>query len=399
MNAAWLKERRWFRSKTRDIRDVVAEETFPLDLGPLTVLRVSFADGGSERYVVVGEGESDALSDPKRLSMLLDLLKKGARVKGDEGTLVFRPLEGIDDVKATSTTPKPSAKEQTNTSVPFGDAYILKIVRKLDEGRSAELEMGEFLTRNGYASAPRVLGAIEIERPGSDPATVGILHQFLANRGDAWGFTLERLEKKEPYTKHAELLGRRVAEMHAVLARGKEPTFAPETLDRGKRGALAAAVKKAAREIERHLPAGTIAKIDARVAAFVDRAGDPTATRVHGDLHLGQILVTPDGQDFVIIDFEGEPARPLEERKGKRSPMADVAGMLRSFDYAAATAKTGRDWYASVAKTFLASYGEVPRDVLDFYLIEKCIYEIGYEANNRPDWIGIPLGGLTELLA
>jgi trehalose synthase-fused probable maltokinase len=412
---AYLRERRWFRGKARDLRETSVVERFPLDLAgtaaQLRVVRATYGDGGSEDYVVVGrdqdDQEEDALADPKLLSALLDHVRRETRV----GALVFRKLPGFDEVKATSTTPMPSAKEQTNTSVPFGDTYILKIVRKLDDGRSAELEMGEFLTRNGYAGAPPVLGAIEIERPASaEPATVGIVHRFSPNRGEAWGFTLAILAADPAaYGRHATLLGRRVAEMHAVLARGTGSAFAPEPLDRSRRASLADAVRAAAGNVTRHIDEATRAKIDARVQAFVDLESDPVATRVHGDLHLGQILVTPPPQeDFVIIDFEGEPARPLEERKAKRSPMADVAGMLRSFDYAAATAKAPRAWYRATSEAFLSAYGDVlplggsrsaSRDVLDFYLVEKCIYEIGYEANNRPDWIGIPLEGLRELLA
>jgi trehalose synthase-fused probable maltokinase len=162
----------------------------------------------------------------------------------------------------------------------------------------------------------------------------------------------------------------------------------------------------------------------ARLASFVDLEEDPLASRVHGDLHLGQVLFT--GDDFVIVDFEGEPARPLAERKTKRSPLADVAGMLRSFQYAPAASLKARAarglaapragwsllWYRAVTGAFLGAWLDVmrgspmlPRNedtlrtALDFYLFEKCIYEVAYEANNRPDWIGVPLEGLSELMA
>jgi len=425
--ADYLKERRWFRGKSRTIKTAEVVESFPLDLAAgslaaLSVVKVVYEDGGEEKYVRVGEtvgdDHRDALAEPKTLSALLEKFKGGGtRIDGKDGALVFRTLRGFDEAaaKATSTTPLPSAKEQTNTSIPYGDAYILKIIRKLDEGRSAELEMGEYLTKNGYASAPAVLGAIEIDRGRkNEPATVGIIHRFSPNRGDAWQFTLDELKGDKKYDEHAATLGKRVREMHDVLAKATDGAFAPEPIDRDKRRTLADAVKAAARGVENHVPPPYLAKIDARVDAFVDREGDPVAHRVHGDLHLGQILVMKDPEvppqagrhaegapkdDFIIIDFEGEPARPLEERKAKRSPMADIAGMVRSFDYAAATAKVGREWYETTTKAFLAAYGDIPRDVLDFYLLEKCIYEIGYEANNRPDWIGIPLGGLRELLA
>jgi trehalose synthase-fused probable maltokinase len=412
--ASYVKERRWFRGKARIVRDVRIDETFPLDLAgapvALSIARVTYGDdGGSERYVLVGTDDGsthhDALTDPRLLAALLEKFRGGGtRITTDRGTLVFRPLPAFDRVEASSTAPAPSEKEQTNTSIPFGDAYILKIVRKLDEGRSAELEMGEFLTRQGYASTPPVLGAIEIERPGTKEASsIGIIHRFVPNRGDAWSFTLEILEKStspDAYAAHAALLGKRVAEMHAVLAKGTGAPFVPEHLDRDKRDKLAAALRDAVRRVQKHLREGDEARIEAKLAEFVALEEDPIATRVHGDLHLGQILATPPPtDDFILIDFEGEPARPIDERKAKRSPMADVAGMLRSFDYAAATAKAPRAWYRGAADAFLRGYGEVPRDVLSFYLLEKCIYEIAYEANNRPDWIGIPLEGLKELVA
>ncbi len=411
MIADYVTQRRWFRGKARPLREMHVEEAFPIDLAgapaSLMIVRATYAEGDDDRYVLLGWNDAtthhDALAEPRLLSALLEKLRGGGtRITGERGTLVFRPLPGFDAVKATSLVPKPSETEQTNTSVPFGDGYILKIVRKLDEGRSAELEMGELLTKSGYAGTPPLLGAIEIERPNAkEPSTVGIVHRFVPNRGDAWTFTLDLLARSNAaadYAPYASRLGKRIAEMHAALARATGPSFAPEPLDRARRQALADGVRAGVRGVQKWLAEGDAARIDRRLAMFVELEHDPVATRVHGDLHLGQILVT-DAEDFVIIDFEGEPARPLAERKAKRSPMADVAGMLRSFDYAAATAKAPRAWYEGAARELLAAYGEAPREVLDFHLLEKCIYEIGYEANNRPDWIEIPRAGLRELLA
>jgi maltose alpha-D-glucosyltransferase/alpha-amylase len=388
--------------------DVEVEETFPLDLGTdraaVTIVRCRYEDGGEERYVLfpLESGPTDdALAEPRLASALLDKVKGGGtRIGSMNGTLVFRPLPGMDTMSATSVAPVVSEREQTNTSIRFGDACVLKILRKLDEGRSAELEMGEYLTRQGYANSPPILGVIEIERPTAEPATIGIVYRFVENRGDAWAFTLDVVAKwRDPaaFQRHAALLGRRVGELHEVLGRATDEAFAPRPLDRAERRRLAADVGASTQKVSAYLRAGDVVKIDARTTAFIELADDPVATRVHGDLHLGQVLVTPD-DDFVLIDFEGEPARPLEERKRKRSPLADVAGMLRSFDYAAASAKLPREWVWHTSDTFLGSYGNASRAVLDFYLLEKCIYEIGYEANNRPDWIQIPLAGLSELL-
>jgi len=242
-----------------------------------------------------------------------------------------------------------------------------------------------------------------------------VVHRFLANEGDAWAYTLAEIGKDptpSAYREQARLLGQRLGEMHAVLAAATEPDFAAVTLDRAARTAIGAAVTANAHAVTASLRPGDEAKIAARVAAFVELPKDPLAMRVHGDLHLGQILAT--AGDFVFIDFEGEPARSIEERKGKRSPLADVAGMLRSFDYAAATVLRGRSvadakaWYASAAEAFLVAYcAAAPavitdpvtwRTCLDFYLVEKCLYEIAYEANNRPGWLAIPRDGLGDLL-
>jgi trehalose synthase-fused probable maltokinase len=481
MIRTYLKERRWFRAKSRGLVSAAIEETFPLLLDAaspsaeevtLCIVLCTYEDGGSDRYVmamatasgaeaarikteqphlVVGEaspallhamGRSeavpasivyDALGSERLLAPLLRLFDNGGtRVEGRGGaaaeTVVFRPFPGFAASAAGSVTPRPTKGEQTNTSIVFGDSFILKVVRKLDEGASAELEMGEFLTQHGYSSSPQVVGAIELERAGGgkSASTVGILHRFVANQGDAWTFTLKELDASrspERYLPHAALLGRRLGELHVVLAAGAEPEFALERLGKSARAKLAATVMAESRALGQWLREGDASRIEARVAAFVDLAEDPVAMRVHGDLHLGQILWT--GDDFVLIDFEGEPARTLEERKAKRSPLADVAGMLRSFDYAAAIARgaastpaaaawspeAARAWWRAVASEFLKAYrtaigscaalrmdDESFRKALDLHLLEKTFYELAYEANNRPDWIAVPRDGLRDLL-
>jgi maltose alpha-D-glucosyltransferase/alpha-amylase len=198
--------------------------------------------------------------------------------------------------------------------------------------------------------------------------------------------------------------------MHVVLARGKDASFAPTRLDKA---ALAKRVEADARAASKWLDAELVEKAAQRASAFAKLDAEAIAMRVHGDLHLGQILVQ--GSDFVIIDFEGEPARSLAERKGKRSPLADVAGMVRSFDYAAATALrksspgAARKWSRETSRAFLAAWRDATRAALpmddatfqaalDVHVLEKSLYEIAYEANNRPDWLDIPRDGLRDLL-
>ncbi|MDB4997543.1 MAG: Trehalose synthase, partial [Myxococcaceae bacterium] len=493
---AYIAARRWYRQKARSIARVTLEDTFPIPYDDGTpsvahfgVALVAYAGGGSDRYVmplaiaedadaehllaerphlVIARLEGpkprvvhDPLGNPRFLPALLRAFA-GLRLAGARGTLVFRGDARLDLASANDARPQPVLTEQTNTSIAFGTSFILKLLRQIDAGTSADLEMGEFLTAHGYASAPQVLGAIELEREGSPVSTVGILHRFVSNRGDAWSFTLGELDtffdratvlgaaphlsgnlferarrpatQEEaslvgPYLAHATKLGTRVAEMHRALGSDEAAAgFALVPIDRQARARLVASAQDGVRDALAAalplLPAGSdhgpgrgmmATILQARLASFVDVEEDPIASRVHGDLHLGQVLFT--GDDFVIIDFEGEPARPLAERKTKRSPLVDVAGMLRSFHYAPAASLKARAarglptpssgwsllWYRAVTGAFLGAWLDVmagsrmlPRNedtlrmALDFYLFEKCIYEVAYEANNRPDWIGVP---------
>jgi maltose alpha-D-glucosyltransferase/alpha-amylase len=436
--ADYIKKRRWFRAKARGLAAATVAEDFTLSLAGepvrFLVVQCSYASGPPDDYILPiatakgGEAERlakerphlvigpsgdgilyDALGSERLLASLLEAFRAGTRVESPNGTLVFRTLAPFAAAAPTSVEPKPVTTEQTNTSIVFGDGFILKVLRQLDRGVSADLEMGEFLTNHGYTGTPPVCGAVVIERREGPPTTVAILHRFAPNQGDAWNFTLKVLAASEDYLPYAALLGKRVGEMHAVLASGNEPAFVGEPLERATREKLADGVMQNAAAVAQWLSPGDETKIRARLDTFVALDEAPVGTRVHGDLHLGQILFT--GQDFVLIDFEGEPARSLEERKAKHAPMKDVAGMLRSFHYAAATALRATDpekaaaWYRGVADAFLGAYRDTVstparwQTVLDFYLLEKCIYEIAYEANNRPDWIGIPRDGLADLLA
>jgi len=481
----YVQPRRWFRSKSRAVAGVSIDHVVRLPTPAeerdgvfVLILGVDY-EGGGERdayavpvtwvqgdagahlaqtrpHLVVGavevEGEErprwlvDALGERRALEGLLALVARGATVEGQGCSLVFRPVgDGVTDAGAS---PRAVETEQSNTSVVYGDACILKVVRKVDDGASPDLEMSEFLTRAGYAHTPRLLAAIELVRPARPAATAGVVHAFVPNEGDAWTFTLgtiavayARAGQGDAAAEGAAFvapLARRIAEMHAALARPTpDPRFLPETLGRAEREAIGGAAVRAldavwvlAGERAERLPGEAVARfralrgreraVRACVDAFVGDAGTPLATfktRVHGDLHLGQVLVT--GTDFHVIDFEGEPARPLAERKAKRSPAVDVAGMLRSLHYASVAAERDRGvgrlfaaaWYEAARRAFLRAYDEaaasrtvLPEDpaqraaFLRFYSLEKCVYELRYELDNRPDWVMIPLLGLESLL-
>ena len=355
--------------------------------------------------------------------------------------------------------------EQSNSSSAIGDSAILKLIRAPAAGAHPEAEIGRFLTETSpFANTPPLLGTIELVEAEHERITVGVLQGFVANQGDGWKVTLDHLDRfftdyrvmapedlaregaAERHADYAELarrLGERTAELHRAFARRTgDPAFDPEAVSERRRQLWIAAARTQARDAIRalrnvlpQLDADTSAAAEAlicerhalhdRLKAALPEPIGSAKTRIHGDYHLGQVLVAKN--DFYILDFEGEPMRPLADRRAKHSPLRDVAGMVRSFDYAAAAAlraaavkygaeaagfKPGaEEWRAIASGAFIAGYVEsaaglpsVPEDreafgrMLDFFLIEKACYEIVYEASHRPDWAAIPIGGLVALL-
>jgi len=401
----------------------------------------------------------------------------GGEIRGAP-TGVFQRLAGPE---ASCLEPSLIRAEQSNSSILYGDRLILKVFRRLDVGINPDLEVGAFLTDAGFAHIPPVGGALEYRRDKGEPITLGILQGFIRSEGDAWTFTLQALSRYYervaahggelraevrglwelmghdphpeardligPYLEAAGLLGRRTAELHLALASDREnPAFAPEPFSPVYQRALYQSMRNLTMQAfqllgqrlqalptdmqeEARKTLGLEAQVLDRFQSVLNRKITALRTRVHGDYHLGQVLYT--GSDFVIIDFEGEPARPISERRIKRSPLRDVAGMLRSFHYAAYGALMGRTaatvvrpedfpamdpwahwWYATVSSVFLKAYLEVAEQapflpkgreelvaLLDVYQLEKAVYEMAYELNNRPDWLRIPMRGILGLLA
>lgn len=364
--------------------------------------------------------------------------------------------------------------EQSNTSFLYGDALFFKLYRKLDEGMNPDLEISRFLTeKTSFRNTPSFIGAIEYKKPGSGPMVAGLMQAVVPNQGNAWEYTLDSLEryyervlakrteiKEIPedtelkhtlihelagggYIEMVKLLGKRTAEMHLALSSDSEDAgFAPEafsvlyqrslyqsmqTLTKKVFGLL----RKNQKNIKDNLKEDVAKIINSekqiiqRFNSLLNKKISAMKIRIHGDYHLGQVLFT--GKDFFIIDFEGEPMHALSERRLKRSPLRDVAGMLRSFHYAAyisflnnplikpedrsETEPWAVMWYTHISGVFLSSYLEVvkntefiPQDrqeldiMLSAFLLEKSVYELGYELNNRPDWLIIPLNGIKQLL-
>jgi maltose alpha-D-glucosyltransferase/alpha-amylase len=413
---------------------------------------------------------------------LVEAVRRHAPHSGLRGQLHPLTLPGWKQLVGRG--PLPGARvpqqEQTNSALVLGDRLLVKVYRVLEEGPNPELELGAFLAQHAgvVRCAPRCLGALEYRRHGRPAATVLTVQEFVPNEGTAWDFTLSSLDRyfervltsphEEPppmpagslleragceppphmqellgaYVAKVGLLGQKTAELHQILARGQDAAFAPEAMSKmhqrslyqGAHGMLGRTCELLRRRCG-SLPEPTRAlvgeltaredEIDRHLRTITSHPIEAQRVRLHGDFHLGQVLYL--GDDFLIIDFEGEPARPLSERRYKRSVLRDVTGMLRSFSYAAEAAlRSGRlrqgdvttlrpwasAWRAWVGAGYLSAYlsalgpltpllparREDRELLLAFHLLEKCTYEIGYELNNRPDWLPIPLSGLRELL-
>ena len=482
----FLMARRWFGAKggrpsAARFRDVIP---LPWDGGRMAITTVEVTLGADrvERYQVplshlpnaVTEGPGapravlarvdrggvivDAVEDPRFLEGLADALIRGAVFEGDGMRWAFELL-GDAASRLTGQRAKVGSAEQSNTSIIFGDRAILKLFRRLEVGENPDVEIGRFLTtRTSFHGTPSLLGTIRLE--GENGTSVaGILQHFVKGSGDAWAHALasarqdmahpEDAEPGTAFADEARELGRVTRELHDALASdASDPGFAPQparpedvrrwaaaartSIDDGltllehrmSSAALPAEAAAAARVLIRRRAEfpGLVEEIEAEV-----REDAGALIRHHGDYHLGQVLRTPEGQ-FMIIDFEGEPARPMSERRARHCPLRDVSGMLRSFAYAAATAaidamklgtgvprgvveiRAGR-WQRDVRKAFLGGYlasaSTTPRflparraavsSLIALFEIEKVFYELKYELNNRPDWVWIPLRGIARL--
>jgi maltose alpha-D-glucosyltransferase / alpha-amylase len=512
--ARYLPGCRWFGGKARTIKYLRVSEKFPLSgsnfQGLLIFADVFYMSGESERYAVpVGYASGqkargilvdrrsaviarlkgkvpgdqivyEASCDVEFFKGLLKLVVLHGRRRGDSGTLSGLPAGIGNGEKNLENFPEPSliGVEQSNTSAVFGERFVLKLVRKLEDGVNPELEIGRFLTGKRFANTPPVKGAIEYRTGKRGPVTIAVLHGFVPNLGDAWRHAMDHLgryyenilaERPEKpgamnlsfekiafsheaqtfvgdYLDSAGRIGLRTAELHKTLASGDNGRdFSPEPFSilyqRSLYQSLRTLIVQTLKLLKERAPIFStplsegVERVMAVEKKLLQVAGrvvggkiDAVRIRCHGDFHLGQVLYT--GKDFVIIDFEGEPARPLSERRIKRSPLRDVAGMLRSFDYAAHAALLNwRErglvsdadhvyleswagyWSKCAGAAFLSRYlastegtrllpADTVRlkDLLEFYVLDKAVYELGYELNNRPEWVGIPIGGILEII-
>ncbi|TGN87563.1 maltokinase [Streptomyces griseoluteus] len=340
----------------------------------------------------------DALYDPRPAEVLLEALRTGARV----GALRFErdPAHEIRDQLVA----RLMTAEQSNSSVVYGDTFILKLLRRVTAGINPDLELPLALAREGCARVPAPVAWLRADLD-TEPYVLAVLQPFMNGATDGWELALRELAKGGDFTHEARALGRATAEVHTALARAL-PTVTLghaqlELLAGGMTERLAAAVQAvpALRPYETGLRSAFEALAD------LAREGQTwTAQRVHGDLHLGQCLRSP-GDGWSLIDFEGEPSRPLAERRMPQPAVRDIAGMLRSFDYAAHSAKTpAPDWAHACRAAYCTGYAEVtgrdPRTdpvMLRAYETDKAIYEVVYEARHRPEWLAVPMSAVRRL--
>jgi maltose alpha-D-glucosyltransferase/alpha-amylase len=382
----------------------------------------------------------------------------------DAGEIRFVPTTRLADLDLADDAPiRRLSAEQSNSSLVIGDAVVMKIVRKVATGVHPEGEMTRLLTERGFGNTAPLFGEVIRQAADGTAATIALVQGFVRNQGDGWEWTLDFLHRTveemaitgeeaenrdeldafSPYLGFATAIGRRLGELHATLSEPTDdPDFAPLPADPAALLGWAAGVKEqldlafALLRTARQWPdeatermAGWLLSrkdaLEAAIDALALGARGALQTRVHGDFHLGQVLVVQG--DAYLIDFEGEPARPMEQRRAKGNGLRDAAGLLRSFDYAVAAAAMGRAaaspgmqerraemlprFRDRASAAFLAAYRAVLRDaahpwvapdsvaaLLDLFLIEKAAYEIRYEAANRPGWLGIPVRGLEEIV-
>jgi maltose alpha-D-glucosyltransferase/alpha-amylase len=498
---AYLPKRRWYAAKQERLHSARIALATPLpasharpNVMPTMLVEIETTTaGGTERYLLplgfireedivtalpqqlalarVRRGRqvgflTDAFTLDSFSYVIMELLRARAALPSEDGEIHFIPTDALDQLDIGS---EPGIRrlsaEQSNSSLVIGDAAVLKVIRHISPGVHPEAEMGRYLTALGYDNAPPMLG--EVTRVGKDgtPCTMIMVQGFIHNQGDAWQWTLDTLTRvihnstvsesvagtthvsdisdpQEELTELANMLGRRLGEMHVALATPTDnPDFSPETAGQkdveawaeGARAQLHAAFDILERKSDwnSESDARRIAGLLSRRRQLMEKVGELAESglgslkiRIHGDFHLGQVLVAQG--DVFLVDFEGEPAKPLAHRRAKNSPLRDVAGLLRSFDYAAAFAggegpddlgeaaeKRKQEIVQEFAPTsgavFWDAYQEAMQPVgmkvseaannalLQLFVLEKSAYEVCYEAANRPTWIAVPLSGMVAI--
>lgn len=464
-----LVGQRWFGDKERTIADVAILDEGVLADGPpqlvVTLARITFEDGAANLYhlplLVDDDGAvRDAFEDIDSLRILGELMAHGDSIKGNNGLFHFGG-PGLDPLSPPGSEGiRSMGHEQSNTSLVLDEQVIVKLFRKVEPGPNPDLELARLLTNEGFEHIPAQVGEILYEGELDDQGTgerevsidLGIASRFIHDAPEGWTEILKRVhlfydevhpedayediriltaERAGSTFELLEQLGDATANLHVTLAREElETDFVPEPILPHDVKEWTEATRKALKDTLRSdlYGLGRLEEsFDERIDRFLalDENDLGWKIRIHGDYHLGQVLIGPRG--WLLIDFEGEPRRTIEERRTKQSPLRDVAGMLRSFSYAATAAlferaepdsqewldlsPWGACWEDLAREHFLAGYLRtaheghfLPSDrdaisaMLDVFEIDKALYELGYERGHRPDWVRIPLRGLHQVL-
>jgi len=485
----YMRKCRWFAGKARMIKFLKVQQllTMPIEdsLAYLVILHIGYTYGDEEKYAmpvsflpddyellgqvnhkafitkITVDGKPgwlvDAIYDFRFQVALFENIWGNAETKQTNGAIIYHKGKGLavtdENMCYLCTIPE---LEQSNSSLIYGNKYFFKLYRKLFREVNPEVEMLQFLTETGgFKNIPAYCGSLTYARPGTPPVTLGLMMQKVASKSDSWvstgddlnNFLFMFVEKlfgvQDEVFEKVELLGKRTAEMHlALLSDKKNKDFKPEKFDAGyvkflqnhlnnllnKRINLLkenyARLDKNAKQL-----ADDFINSENIIRHFFEKIGSndlkSSRIRIHGDYHLGQVLFT--GNDYLVIDFEGEPESSIADRKIKHSPLKDVAGMIRSFHYAVCAKlyfssetqginplrlqKAADRWYKLITDAYLDAYMQTMGDItaifgnrtelnflLQLHLLEKSVYELGYELNGRPDWIRIPLKGIQQVL-
>ncbi len=454
----YISRQRWYGAKSRTVSHSEVLDTVTLRQAEpqlsLALVEMRFDTGAHDIYQLLrSDGAEDArfdgLAEDAGLAReIVSAMRAGVTLQGSEGVAEFSPAEDFSALGRELGTGRLVSSEQSNSSVVFDDALILKVFRRLEPGINPELEMLRFLTEQGFRNIP-ALGGWYAYSGGPLTATLGLLQEYVAGAIGGWELALgEIASAPESFLDRLGRLGEVTAHMHSALGADlNDLAFAPEEPSVESLGLLTATVDEEIARVFLSLPAdderlapilGRGEEVREQLRLLTHAGSSGRVIRTHGDYHLGQTLwrgrpgasgareLRPGGGgladaassqgDWIILDFEGEPARTLVERRRKRSPLRDVAGMLRSFAYAATAAELTRaaevpgDWEERARERFLESYletvdatllppGEAAIErLLAVFELEKAVYELRYELDNRPDWVGIPVTGIERLM-
>ena len=440
-----MASQRWFGGKSKDVLDArvldagvtpgeppilavaIVEVRYGLQTHDLYHLPLGFrpsGEGWNESVIAETEGwvAYDAIADSELARRILELVRTDSTLETGEATIVFRPT---GELPAELDEVRPMGAEQSNSSLVVDEHVVLKLYRRIAPGMNPELEVLRFLTERGFEHTAALQGYVSYEgRPLE--ATLAIVQEFVPAEGDGWELALDTLARGEPdwLPDRARRLGQVTALLHNALASDpSDPHFAPEDPSTEALALLSASIDEEIEHVFASLPdspalepvrgRGEEVRDHLRLLTNIGHVG--RVIRTHGDYHLGQALWT-DEENWVILDFEGEPARSVPERRRKTSPLRDVAGMLRSFAYAASAARIQRDveppedWEQRCRSEFLGGYLDTAdpallpssRDqterLLTVFELEKAVYELRYELHNRPDWVAIPVAGILRML-